>query len=61
MVPWFVTIKLDIDGKVVEIRVVWDCTANGHNKTMWTPGFMLPSFQDAADMVVKWLPMPVGE
>ena len=61
VVPRFATVKLVVDGVVKEIRVVWDCSANGHNDSLWAPGFMLPSFQDAADMVAKWLPMTVGE
>ncbi len=61
VVPRFATVKLVVDGVVKEIRVVWDCTANGHNNTLWAPGFMLPSFQEAADLVVKWLPISVGE
>ena len=61
LVPRFSIVKVMIDGVVADIRVVWDCTANGHNDTLWVPSFMLPNFQDAADMVVKWLPMPVGD
>ena len=52
--------KVTIDGVAVD-HVVWDCTANGHNDTLWVTSFMLPNFQDAADMVVKWLPIPVGD
>jgi hypothetical protein len=28
---------------------------------LWTPKFPLPTAQDAADLVVKWLLMPVGQ
>ena len=47
--------------KAGDIRVVWDCKVNGLNRTLWAPSFMLPTFQDAEDMVVKWLPKPVGD
>ena len=42
-----------VDGVAKEIRIVWDYSANGHNNSLWAPGFMLPLFQDAADIVVK--------
>ena len=61
LVPRFSIAKVTVDGVAMDIRVVWDCTANGHNDTLWVPSFMLPTFQDAADMVVKWLPIPVGD
>ena len=57
----FTTVKLMVDGVVKEIRVVWDYSINGHNNSFWAPGIILPSFQDAADMVIKWLTMTVGE
>ena len=61
LVPRFSVVKVMENGVVMDIRVVWDCTVNGHNDSLWVPGFALPTFQDAADMVVKWLPMTVGE
>ena len=47
--------------KLGDIRIVWDCSGNGHNATLWGPGFMLSSFDDVENMVVKWLTMPVGQ
>ena len=47
--------------KADDIRCVWDASKNGLNATLWSPKFMLPTSQDAEDLVVKWLPMPVGE
>ena len=53
--------KVALDNVVTYIRVVWDCRVNGHNETLWQPGFRLPTFQDATDMVVKSLSIPVGD
>jgi len=49
------------DGTILDVRCVWDCKVNGHNATLWTPEFMLPTALDAEDQVVKWLSMSVGE
>ena len=61
LVPRFAVTKVSLDNVVTDIRVVWDCRINGHNATLWQPGFRLPTFADAADMVVKWLSIPVGD
>ena len=61
VVPCFDVTKVFLNNVVTDIRVVWDCRVNGHNETLWQPGFRLPTFDDAADMVVKWLSMPVGD
>ena len=61
VIPRFAVVKVEVAGKVVDIRVVWDCRTNGHNETLWAPGFRLPVFQDMADLVVKWLSCAVGE
>lgn len=49
--------------KADDIRVVWDGSANGHNATLYAPGFMNPTFHDVENLVVKWLPlgMSVGD
>ena len=47
--------------KADDVRCVWDASKNGLNAMLWSPKFMLPTSQDAEDLVVKWLPMPVGE
>eukprot|EP00956_Cyclotella_meneghiniana_P001321 scaffold1440_cov23-Cyclotella_meneghiniana.AAC.2 len=49
------------DGKVLDIRGVWDAKRNGLNATLWCPGFALPTTQDGADLTVKWLTVPVEE
>lgn len=49
------------DGTITDVRCVWDCTINGLNATLYTPGFMLPTALDAEDQVVKWLSVKVGE
>ena len=60
--PRFPVIKVKgADGEQLDIRVVWDCKKNGLNATLFAHGFMLPSFQDAEDQVVRWLDRPVGE
>ena len=46
--------------KATDIRVVWDSKANGHNKVIWTPSFMLCDFGDLEEIVVRWLSLPVG-
>ena len=49
------------DGTVTDVCCVWDCKVNGHNATLWVPGFMLPTALDADDQVVKWLSTTVHE
>ncbi|KAL7525378.1 hypothetical protein ACHAXR_003796, partial [Thalassiosira sp. AJA248-18] len=61
VIPRFIVEKLVLLGVVLDVRCVWDSRSNGHNVTLFVPGFMLPTFQNAMDMVVKWLPMPVGD
>jgi len=54
VIPRFAVPKAD------DIRVVWDSSINGHNKTLWAPGFMLDSFHDVENMAIRWLTVPVG-
>jgi len=49
------------DGTILDVRCVWDCTINGLNGSLYSPGFMLPTPSDAEDQVVKWLSLKVGE
>lgn len=49
------------DGTITDVRCVWDCTINGLNASLYSPGFMLPTALDAEDQVIKWLSMKVGE
>ena len=49
------------DGTILDVRCVWDCRRNGHNATLYAPGFMLPTALDAEDQVVKWLSTSVAE
>ena len=49
------------DGTILDVRCVWDCTINGLNGSLYSPGFMLPTASDAEDQVVKWLSLKVGE
>jgi len=61
VIPRFIVPKVLLeDGTVVDVRCVWDCRINGHNETLWAPGFMLPTAQDAEDQVVKWLSTSVA-
>ena len=48
-------VKLEVEGKILEIRVVWNSKSNGHNSTLWAPGFMLDDIGDVKEMVTKWL------
>ena len=57
----FAISKVVRDGEVLDIRVVWNSKPNGYNEQVWVPGFMLPTWQDAKNMVCKWLYMPVGQ
>ena len=41
------------DGTITDVRCVWDCTINGLNAMLYSPGFMLPTGSDAEDQVVK--------
>jgi len=56
----FSVVKLMVDDEVLDIRVVWDSKSNGHNATLWAPGFMLDDCEDVKNMVVKWLSIPMG-
>ena len=49
------------DGTILDVRCVWDCKINGHNATVFAPGFMLPTSLCAEDQVVKWLSVTVAE
>jgi len=51
----------DEQGKVLDIRCVWDAKRNGLNDTLWCPSFSLPTTRCAEDLVVKWLSIPVGD
>jgi hypothetical protein len=42
----FSVVKLEVDGLILEIRVVWNFSLNGHNATLWAPGFMLDDIGD---------------
>jgi hypothetical protein len=39
---------------------VWNSKSNGHNTTLWAPGFMLDNIGDVTEMVTKWLSVPVA-
>jgi hypothetical protein len=49
-----------VDGEVLDIQVVWNSKFNGHNATLWAPGFMLDDIGDVKEMVIKWLAVPVA-
>ena len=54
LVPRFIVPKVVAeDGTILDVRCVWDCKINGHNATLYAPGFMLPTALDAEDQVVK--------
>ena len=44
-----------VDEEVLDIQVVWNSKSNGHNATVWAPGFMLDDIGDVKKMVVRWL------
>ncbi len=41
------------------LSVVWDSKSNGHNTTLWAPGFTLDDIRDVIEMGTKWLAVPV--
>jgi len=41
---------------VDNVRCVWDSKRNGHNDTLWAPGFRMPTFRNLANLVIKQLP-----
>jgi hypothetical protein len=55
-----ITQRFSIVKVVVDIRVVWNLKLNGHNATLWAPGFMLDDIGDVTEMVTKWLAVPVA-
>ena len=60
--PRFTVPKIVLeDGTIADVRCVWDCTINGLNATLYSPGFMLPTFSDTEDQVVKWFSINVGK
>ena len=46
---------------MIDIRVIWNSSANGHNATLWAPGFMLDEIGDVLEMVTKWLDVTVSD
>ncbi len=56
----FSVVKLEVEGVILEIQVVWNSLSNGHNATLWAPGFMLDDIGDVIKMVTKWLSVPVA-
>ena len=58
--PRFLVPKVIENGRVLDVRCVWDAKVNGLNWTLWSPSFMLPNAGDAEDLVVKWLVNPAG-
>ena len=56
-----ITPRFSIVKAVVDIRVVWNSKLNGHNATLWAPGFMLDDIGDVIEMVTKWLAVPVAD
>jgi hypothetical protein len=56
----FSVIKLEVDGVILEIQVVWNSKSNGHNATLWGPGFMLEDIGNVKEMVAKWLSVPAA-
>ena len=62
VIPRFAVEKVaDESENVLDIRAVWDAKRNGFNETIWAPKFSLPTTQDAEDLVMKWLLVPVEE
>ena len=56
----FMVTKVEVsDGTVTDVYCVGDCKRNGHNATLWAPGFMLANALDTGNQVVKWLDVPV--
>ncbi len=56
----FHVVNLLVDGEVCDIRLVWNSKWNGHNLTLWAPGFMLNDVGDVIEMVTTWLAVPVA-
>lgn len=56
IVPRFGVPKGDDD-----IRLVWDASRNGINKTLWAPSFWMPTFRTLQDHIIKWLPCSVAD
>ena len=51
----FSVVKVMVDAEVLDIWFVWNSKSNGHNATLWAPGFMLDDIGDVKEMVIKWL------
>ncbi|KAL7527269.1 hypothetical protein ACHAXR_004033, partial [Thalassiosira sp. AJA248-18] len=60
-VPCFSIKKIVKKNVVLDIRVIWDSKSNGHNATLWAPGFMLDDAGDLVELVVKWLTVPISQ
>jgi hypothetical protein len=56
-----ITPRVFIVKAIVDIRVVWNSKSNGHNTTLWAPGFMLGDIGDIIEMVTKWLAVLVAD
>jgi hypothetical protein len=48
---------VDDNGKLLDIRCVWDSKKNGHNQTLWAPGFMNQSFSHLLEILApgRWV------
>eukprot|EP00978_Attheya_sp_CCMP212_P013697 scaffold34407_cov34-Attheya_sp.AAC.5 len=42
---------VDNDGKLMDIRCMWDSKKNGHNQTLWAPGFMNQSLSHLLEIL----------
>ncbi len=56
----FSVVKVMVDGDVLDIHVMWNSKSDGHNATLWAPGFLLDDIGDVKEMVVKRLAVPVA-
>ncbi len=47
----FPVVKVMVGEEVLDIRVVWNSKSNGHNATLWAPGFILDDIGDVKEML----------
>ena len=47
--------RFTVDKAGDDIRAVWDSRRNGHNATLWSPSFRMPTFRNLTNMAIKHL------
>ena len=53
--------RFEVHKGVDDIRLVWDASQNGVNKTLWAPSFWMPMFRIIQELIIRWLPCSIED